>query len=234
MVHCSPDDVTLSPSDFLLWLDTSNRVLPIRPSSGDVVPSPAPADGTVAALTSEFRHFSPFAEDEPRRPCPVAETVGGAIEPLPFLPHHICSSTVPSGSSRPGANDAHLDYGQYYIPATQFYPGLAKEHSLESQDSSTLSSPPSEGLAPPPSSGTGPAAAPDSLFQFSIGKILGDEGHSGAQEVGGSDCALAGFYETVACPEGSSVDRGTESPKAQPPEPPEPDPVPLDQRAVRK
>ncbi len=227
-------------------MDSSGRVLPIRTGAGLAlsIVSPScvtvaskPADGAVAVVTSEFQKFSPFAplEEGTEQPCQVGEAMGGAMEPRSFLPHHIRSTpgaTAPSGPPRPGTNGGPLDYGPYYVPAAEYYSGLAKEHSLESQDSSTLSSPPSDGLAQPGAQGPAGATAPDSLFQFSIGKILEDEGGVGVQ---GTDCELPGFYEGVTYSEESGADRGPPSPpQLHPPDRPTADNPPTDQRQIRR
>ncbi|CAB1453179.1 unnamed protein product [Pleuronectes platessa] len=235
-------------TDFVLWMDGSGRVLAdgsgrvLPDGSGRVLPvtpgaallpascvamASKPADGSVAVVTSEFQRFSPFVLEEGGE-CHV----GGAMEPISFVPPHIRSTpraTLPSGAPRP-TNGGPLDYGPYFVPAVEFYSSLAKDHSLESQDSSTLSSPPSEGQGPPVE-----APAPDSLFQFSIGKILEDEGGTGAPESQGTDCALPGFYEGVTYSEVSGADRGPSTPpQLHPPDQPEPDTPPTDQRPIRR
>ncbi|KAI3374525.1 hypothetical protein L3Q82_021011 [Scortum barcoo] len=242
-------DEVLAPgyyTDFVLWIDSSGRVLPIRTGAGLALSiiSPScvamvskPADGAVAVVTSEFQKFSPFTplEEGSEQPCQVGEAMGGAIEPRSFLPHHMRSTpgvTTPSGSLRPGTNGGPLDYSPYYVPAAEYYSGLAKEHSLESQDSSTLSSPPSDGLAQPGAQGPAGVTAPDSLFQFSIGKILEDEGGTGGQ---GTDCELPGFYEGVTYSEGSGADRGPPSPpQLHPPDRANADNPPTEQRQIRR
>lgn len=197
----------LSSPDFVLWMDGSGQVLPIRPgpalalsvvppSSGGVTANPA--DGAVATVTPEFP-FSPFTvgEDDAEQPCQMGEAAGGSAESRSFLPHRVLSSPVAAASPgplRPGSNGGPLDYGSYYIPSADYYSSLPKEQSLESQDSSTLSSPRSESLAQPGSK----EGATDSLFQFSIGKILEDEGGAGGP---GNPCELPGFYQGVAEPE---------------------------------
>ncbi|KAJ4919435.1 hypothetical protein JOQ06_005172, partial [Pogonophryne albipinna] len=155
--HNYRQDQVLAPgyyTDFLLLIGPSGRVLPVRPAVA--VASPA-ADSVVAVVTSEFQKFSPFVEEE------GAESLvqgGGASEPRGggasecFLP--------------PGSNG-----GSYRAP--EIYKQL-------SENSSTLSSPPSDSLGPPPQRHPG-HPPPDPLFQFSIGRILEDEG--------GADC---GFY----------------------------------------
>ncbi|XP_041658756.1 fas-activated serine/threonine kinase [Cheilinus undulatus] len=250
--HNFKQDEVLAPgyyTDFLLWMDSSGRVLPIRSGAGlslSIIPpsciavASKPADGSVAMVTSEFQKFSPFAAlvegAEPPGQC--GEPMGVAIEPRSFLPHHIrntAGAPVPSGPQRPGTNGGPLDYGPYYGPPAEFYTGLPKEHSLESQDSSTLSSPPSDSLTQPGAPGPAGAPAPDSLFQFSIGKILEDEGGAGTPGGKGSDCELPGFYEGAAYADGPGADREPPSPpQLQPPDRVEGDDAPTEQRAVRR
>uniref|UniRef100_A0A3P9JJ04 Fas-activated serine/threonine kinase n=1 Tax=Oryzias latipes TaxID=8090 RepID=A0A3P9JJ04_ORYLA len=183
-------------TDFVLWLDSSGRVLPI--TSGASLP------------------------DSAQHPPQPPDGLGGGIETGRFHPHHVCgAAAAASGPPQPGANDGHLDYGPYYVPASEYYSGLAKEHSVESQDSSTLSSPPSDALAPPTTQGPTGTTAPDSLFQFSIGKILEEEGAAGALEVQGTDCELPQFYKEVTYSEGPELDRGPTSPHVPGSVPPE-------------
>lgn len=245
-------DEVLAPgyyTDFVLWMDSSGRVLPIRTGAGlafSIIPpscvtvATKPADGSVAMVTSEFQKFSPFAtlEEGAEQPCQVGEALGGAMEPRSFLPHHIrgtAGATAASGPPRPGTNGGPLDYGHYYVPPAEYYSSLAKEHSLESQDSSTLSSPPSDSLAQPGTQGPAGAAAPDSLFQFSIGKILEDEGGTGTPGGQGTDCELPEFYEDVTYSEGSGADRGPPSPpQLHAPDRPDADNPLTDQRQIRR
>lgn len=241
--------VISSSPDFVLWMDSSGRVLPIRTGAGlafSIIPpscvtvATKPADGSVAMVTSEFQKFSPFAtlEEGAEQPCQVGEALGGAMEPRSFLPHHIrgtAGATAASGPPRPGTNGGPLDYGHYYVPPAEYYSSLAKEHSLESQDSSTLSSPPSDSLAQPGTQGPAGAAAPDSLFQFSIGKILEDEGGTGTPGGQGTDCELPEFYEDVTYSEGSGADRGPPSPpQLHAPDRPDADNPLTDQRQIRR
>ncbi|XP_038131357.1 fas-activated serine/threonine kinase [Cyprinodon tularosa] len=196
-------------TDFILWLDSSGRVLPIR--SGPCVPPPCiavtvkPGAGPVTTETA--------VEDCSEPPAAAAEGGGGATEDRPFRAHRMCSiggAPAPAEEPRAGTNGGALDYGPYFIPAAQYYSGLAKEQSVESQDSSTLSSPPSDGLAPPQAPPG--ALAPDSLFQFSIGKILEDEGPAAAPEVQQTDCEAAGFgAERGAAPD----EAGPEGPRPE-------------------
>ncbi|XP_035861315.1 FAST kinase domain-containing protein 3, mitochondrial-like isoform X2 [Sander lucioperca] len=220
--HNYKQDEVLAPgyyTDFVLLMDSSGRVLPVRTASAapslSIVPlscvavASKPADGAVAVVTSEFQKFSPFAAlEEGAEP---AGQVGVAMEPRSFLSHSIRSS-LPSPLPRHGANGS--PYGAYYVPGAEFCSGLAKEHSVESQDSSTLSSPPSDGVQGPP----GPAAAaPDALFQFSIRKILEDE--AAAPGGAGADCELPpGFYEGMTYSEGPAANRGAPSPQLHPPD----------------
>ncbi|XP_065809511.1 fas-activated serine/threonine kinase [Labrus bergylta] len=250
--HNYKQDEVLPPgyyTDFVLWIDSSGRVLPIRTGAGlslTVVPpscvavAAKPADGSVAIMTSEFQKFSPFAAlvEGAEQPGQGGEAMGVNIESRSFLPHHIRSTTgatAAPGPQRLGSNGGSLDYGPYYGPPAEFYSGLPKEHSLESQDSSTLSSPPSDSLAQPGAPGPAGAPAPDSLFQFSIGKILEDKGGAGTQGGKGIDCELPGFYEGATYPEGPGADREPPSPpQLQPPERTESDDPPTEQRAIRR
>ena len=187
------------------------------------------SEGGVSSVTSELQKFSPFAplEGASEQPCQVTEGLGGAMEARPFLPHHLCGAA--GAVATPGPARA----GPYYVPTTEFYT-LNKDPSLESQDSSTLSSPPSDALAPPGAQGPpGSGTTPDPLFQFSIGKILEDEGASGAARVQGTDCELSGFYEGVTYAEGS--DRGGPTPpQLQTPDRLEPDSLQADQRQIHR
>ncbi|XP_030629776.1 fas-activated serine/threonine kinase isoform X2 [Chanos chanos] len=206
--HGYKQDEVLPPgyyTDFLLWIDAAGRVLPIRSGTAAMsigvgsppcpVPKSPEGPGSVTVLTSDFQKFSPFA--------PPLEEGGDkrAGDESAFLPPHM-RSTAPA-NQRGGPNGGvPLDYNPYY-PATDYYSTLAKENSLESQDSSTLSSP-SDCLTQAGPSGSGTGAPPDSLFQFSIGKILEDEGGAAipAGSTPGPDCEITTFYEGVTYPEG--------------------------------
>ncbi|XP_066537707.1 fas-activated serine/threonine kinase [Hoplias malabaricus] len=210
--HGYKQDEVLAPgyyTDFLLWIDHAGRVLPIRAGSGAVllrvdsspcavVNSKSP-DGSnaVTALTSDFQRFSPFSP-------PLEEGVDKQPgQDSAFLPPHL-RPPVPPGQ-RVGANGTvPIDYNPYYT-TSDYYSTLAKEHSLESQDSSTLSSP-SDCLAQAGSTLPGAAAPQDSLFQFSIGKILEDEGGASipAGANPGPDCEITPFYEAVTYEGGES------------------------------
>ncbi|KPP77023.1 fas-activated serine/threonine kinase-like [Scleropages formosus] len=216
--HGYKQDEVLAPgyyTDFLLWIDSSGRVLPIRAGGtvamsvastpcgpvvpGGVAPKSPEGQGSVASLTADFQKFSPFVQlENGTEKRPGEELVASESA---FLPHHMrppapgapaTQRVAPNGGSP-------LDYTPYY-PPSDYYSNLAKEQSLESQDSSTLSSP-SDCLAQAGPQGTGPGAGPDSLFQFSIGKILEDEGGA-AEPARGPDCELPAFYEAVPYPDG--------------------------------
>lgn len=111
---------------------------------------------SVLALTSDLQDFAPFAPETPSSP-------PGSRE------NNLAGRFLPTLCPAPG--------GPCYQPPSDYYCGLSKESSLESQGSSTLSSP-SECLS------TQPAGTPDcsprgtsaaTLFQFPIGKILEEE-----------------------------------------------------------
>ncbi|KAL0966872.1 hypothetical protein UPYG_G00301210 [Umbra pygmaea] len=212
-IHSYKQDEVLPPgyyTDFLLWIDGSGRVLPIGTMPGaalGVAPKAPEVSVAVTALTSDFQKFSPFSpiEDEgDQRPVRVDE-------PVAFLANHMQRGVNPTLAQRAGSNNGGpLDYNAYYVPV-DYYSSLAKEHSLESQDSSTLSSPPSDSLTQQTTSGVPvpSATAPDTLFQFSIGKILEDEG--GVQDR--SNCELPAFYEgAVEYTDGADGDVGSDSP----------------------
>ncbi|XP_028450204.1 fas-activated serine/threonine kinase [Perca flavescens] len=217
--HNYKQDEVLAPgyyTDFVLLMDSSGRVLPVRttgappPSSSlscVAVATNKPADAAVAAVTSEFQKFSPFAA--PEEVLEPSSSVGGGQAgvamgtPRSFLPHGVRGGLPRHGGANGGP------YGAYYPPAAEFCSGLAKEHSVESQDSSTLSSPPSDGLQGPP--GPNATAAPDAIFQFSIRKILEDEG-------GPPGGAGVDYYEGMAYSEGPGANRGAPSPQLHPPD----------------
>uniref|UniRef100_A0A673JKF6 Fas-activated serine/threonine kinase-like n=1 Tax=Sinocyclocheilus rhinocerous TaxID=307959 RepID=A0A673JKF6_9TELE len=208
--HGYKQDEVLAPgyyTDFLLWVDSTGRVLPIRtgtPAASLAAGSTAcvvlnlkspEGPGSVAALTTDFQKFSPFAPSLEEG----ADKRAGEQESA-FLSAHMVgpNGTVP------------LDYNPYYS-TSDYYSTLAKEHSLESQDSSTLSSP-SDCLTQTGPSVPGTVAPQDSLFQFSIGKILEDEGGAATGANPGPDCEMATFYEGVSYPEGGESDVVATSP----------------------
>ncbi|XP_046884394.1 fas-activated serine/threonine kinase [Hypomesus transpacificus] len=231
--HGYKQDEVLPPgyyTDFLLWIDGSGRVLPIRTSVASLgvvstgclstissVPKALEGTGSVAALSSDFQKFSPFAPlEESCDQRPTTDVLGGGPESVAFLSHHMRTAAggQATSASSVGSNGGPLDYNPYYVPTPDYYSSLAKEHSLESQDSSTLSSPPSDGLAQTVVSGTGGPSSSDSLFQFSIGKILEDEGGPRTVIPGSQrpDCELPAFYDEVTYPEGGKGDVGPTSP----------------------
>ncbi|TRY97637.1 hypothetical protein DNTS_035464 [Danionella cerebrum] len=186
--------------DFLLWIDSTGCILPMRtgiPSASPcvVLNLKAPYDSpSVSTLTSDFQKFSPFA------PSLEEEAEKQAGEEVAFLSAH-------AGSQRVGPNGTvPLEYNPYYT-SSEYYSNLAKEHSLESQDSSTLSSP-SDSLTQTGPIAPGSVATQDSLFQFSIGKILEDEGAAATGTNPESE-----FYEGAPYPEVAESDGVTASPR---------------------
>ncbi|XP_072544292.1 fas-activated serine/threonine kinase isoform X2 [Salminus brasiliensis] len=210
--NCYKQNEVLAPgycTDFLLWIHHAGCILPIRAGSVAVslrvdstpcaVVNPKSQDGSnsVTALTSDFQKFSPFSpgleEEADKQP----------DEDSAFLTPHMRSPA--HTGHRVGTNGAvPLSYNTYYT-TSDYYSTLAKEHSLESQDSSTLSSP-SDCLTQAGSAMPGTTAPQDSLFQFSIGKILEDEGGSSipAGANPGPDCEITPFYEGVTYEGGES------------------------------
>ncbi|XP_061652968.1 fas-activated serine/threonine kinase isoform X1 [Phyllopteryx taeniolatus] len=194
-------------TDFVLWTDSSGRVLPIR-SSGASAPGSAPAGASqevddIHKLSNSFAALDAGGQE-------AAETIGGATEPKSgFHPQHAYSLAG-------GACLADGGVPQYYVPVMEYYSGVAKERSAESQNSSTLSSPPPDGALPPgdPEPAGAAAAAPDPLFQFSIGKILEEETSAGSPANQGTGRQLSGFYE-----EGVQSDRSVSVTKGGAPSP---------------
>uniref|UniRef100_A0A8B9BPR4 RAP domain-containing protein n=1 Tax=Anser brachyrhynchus TaxID=132585 RepID=A0A8B9BPR4_9AVES len=171
--ECYRQDEVLPPgycTDFLLWINRSGTVLPLSrvPAASKAPPAHAAASpaaislrSSVLALASDLQDFAPFAPETPGSPpAPRENNLAGR-----FL-----STLCPA----PG--------GPCYQPPSDYYRGLSKESSLESQGSSTLSSP-SECLSAQPAgtpdcSPRGSSAA--TLFQFPIGKILEEEAAAAA------------------------------------------------------
>lgn len=205
-------------ADFLLWIDSTGSVLPIRtgtPAASLAAGSTAcvvlnlkspEGPGSVTALTTDFQKFSPFA------PSLEEGADKRAGDESTFLSAHMRPpAAAAGGSQRVGPNGTvPLDYNPYYT-TSDYYSTLAKEHSLESQDSSTLSSP-SDCLTQTGPSVPGTVAPQDSLFQFSIGKILEDEGGAATGANQGPDCEIATFYEGVSYPESGESDVVAASP----------------------
>ncbi|XP_061835202.2 fas-activated serine/threonine kinase [Nerophis lumbriciformis] len=168
--HHYKQDQVLPPgyyTDFVLWMDSSGRVLPIQ-SGAPLAPgsTPAACGGSKGGV----------AEECGQKSLELDKTTDGSKESRSFQSQHIHSTpgaTSPSAPPRLGDSDGPSDCGSYCVPVVEYYSSVSKEHSLESQDSSTLSSPPSD--APPPSlaaQGSTCDTAPNSIFQFSISKIL--------------------------------------------------------------
>ncbi|KAK6491052.1 FAST kinase domain-containing protein 3 [Huso huso] len=208
-------DEVLAPgyyTDFLLWINSSGSVLQIKGNSGAVSgatptglslgsgASKAPDPQTaVSVLTSDFHKFSPFSSplEDGHEKC------GGEdlVPEVAFLSHHM-RPPPPGGTlgQRGGA-----EYNPYYQLPSDYYSSLTKEQSLESQDSSTLSSPSdclaqAGGLAE-----CSPCLSSTSLFQFPIGKILEEEVAAGQER------ELPSFYESMPYSdggEGASGEKG--------------------------
>ncbi|XP_009328505.1 PREDICTED: fas-activated serine/threonine kinase [Pygoscelis adeliae] len=166
--ECYRQDEVLPPgycTDFLLWINRSGTVLPLsrvpaasKAPSAHTTTSPAAISlrSSVLALTSDLQDFAPFAPETPSSP-------PGSRE------NNLAGRFLPTLCPAPG--------GPCYQPPSDYYCGLSKESSLESQGSSTLSSP-SECLSAQPAgtpdcSPRGISAA--TLFQFPISKILEEE-----------------------------------------------------------
>uniref|UniRef100_A0A8C8S9L8 Fas activated serine/threonine kinase n=1 Tax=Pelusios castaneus TaxID=367368 RepID=A0A8C8S9L8_9SAUR len=164
---CYQQDEVLLPgyyADFLLWINPLGTVLPlahvpaaykVTSARPGVPPAASCLQSSVLALTSDLQNFTPFAPE-------MASSPEGPRES--DLAGHFLPTLCPAPR------------GPCYQPPPDYYCSLSKEHSLESQGSSTLSSP-SECLA------TQPASSPDcsprgastaALFQFPISKILED------------------------------------------------------------
>ncbi|XP_074841500.1 fas-activated serine/threonine kinase isoform X2 [Carettochelys insculpta] len=177
--ECYRQDDVLPPgycADFLLWINHSGMVLPLAhvPAAYKVTcarpgmpPATSSLRSSILALTADLQDFTPFAPE-------ILSAPEGPRE------SDLSGHFLPTLCSAPG--------GPCYPPPSDYYCSLSKEHSLESQGSSTLSSP-SECLASQPAStpdcsprGTSAAA----LFQFPISRIL-EEGEAAAG-CPGPDC----------------------------------------------
>ncbi|XP_054625153.1 fas-activated serine/threonine kinase [Dunckerocampus dactyliophorus] len=214
--HHYKQDQVLPPgyyTDFVLWMDSSGRVLPIQSSAPLALGSTPAACGCSKRVPEVPDHIHKFSSSALPEECgqkaqEIGKTTGGAQEP--FQSQHINSTaeaTVPSGPRCPGDGGVPSDYGPYCVPVVEYYSSVAKEHSLESQDSSTLSSPPSDGPPPPAAPGSTGDAAPNSIFQFSIGKILEDEADTRLPDDQGEE-----FCKEVKRNDGSKADGGCPSP----------------------
>ncbi|MGH0122971.1 UNVERIFIED_CONTAM: hypothetical protein FKN15_077625 [Acipenser sinensis] len=198
--------------DFLLWTNSSGSVLQIKGNSGAVsgatptglslgsgaskAPDPQSA---VSVLTSDFHKFSPFSSplEDGHEKC------GGEdlVPEVAFLSHHM--RPPPTGGTL--GQQGGAEYNPYYQLPSDYYSSLTNEQSLESQDSSTLSSPSdclaqAGGLAE-----CSPCLSSTSLFQFPIGKILEEEVAAGQER------ELPSFYESMPYPnggEGASGEKG--------------------------
>ncbi|XP_067887142.1 fas-activated serine/threonine kinase [Heterodontus francisci] len=187
--QCYKQDEVLPPgyyTDFLLWINGSGTVLhingtihsagtPLCPSVPNSKPTENPASlhaqPDIPSLTSDFQKFSPFVNDEGT---PKEKRDGDLTAEVDFL-----TRIRPPGSSGRSSTASILtgstvEYNAYYAPSN-YYSSLTKEQSLESQESSTLSSPSDCLNQVPNTTGCSPVMGSSSLFQFPIGKILDEE-----------------------------------------------------------
>ncbi|XP_077413785.1 fas-activated serine/threonine kinase [Vanacampus margaritifer] len=161
-------DQILAPgyfTDFILRMDSSGRVLPMQSSGAARVDSAradsAQADSApqevddIGDLSSSLAALDAGAREE-------ADATGTTMEAGSFLP-------------QPAYGAGLRDAGAPSDPGPLYYPPVAEYRSLESQDSSTLSSPPSNGDATP--AAVVPANA---RFPFPAGTMLEDEVSAGS------------------------------------------------------
>ncbi|XP_072113106.1 fas-activated serine/threonine kinase isoform X1 [Mobula birostris] len=219
--QCYKQDEVLPPgyyTDFLLWINESGTVLHINgttPSAGTpLCPSIPSTKGTekpsvlhtqpdISSLTSDFQKFSPFCHNDVT---PKEKRDGDCAVEVDFL-----SRSRPPGSG--GSSDAAsiltgstMEY-TYYSPSN-YYNSLTKEQSLESQESSTLSSPSDCLNQAPNTTGCSPVMNSNSLFQFPIGKILNEDTETAPQSqehnLFRAEQSAPSFYDSHHYPESQS------------------------------
>nr|XP_005994284.2 PREDICTED: fas-activated serine/threonine kinase [Latimeria chalumnae] len=224
--QCYKQDEVLPPgyyTDFLLWINNSGSVVningnvqgsssPLCPvaSSPQAKPTESPTGSLhsgVAALTSDFQKFSPFAHENLNAEGQEKRIDGNLVTEVSFL-SHIRPPSGMVGRGNSGAtllSSAAIEYSPYY-PPSDYYTTLGKDQSLESQESSSLSSP-SDCLAQPTTAAEcSPVMSSATLFQFPIGKILEEEAPKTAvppplgqeHNLFGCDQPVHGFYNNVA------------------------------------
>eukprot|EP00062_Callorhinchus_milii_P024281 gi/632984023/ref/XP_007908935.1/ PREDICTED: fas-activated serine/threonine kinase [Callorhinchus milii] len=213
--QCYKQDEVVAPgyyTDFLLWLNGSGSVLhiaettttadtPLCPPASDTKPSEGPgalpSSADLHSLTTDFQKFSPFSHVE-GKPAGKEKRAGELAAEVDFL---TCIGPL-AGTVR-----SPIEYSPYY-PPSDYYSSLTKEQSLESQESSTLSSP-SDCLNQPTSApDCSPVISSTSLFQFPIGKILDEDGEEVSAAQGQERAAMFraeqtghDFYDTARYPE---------------------------------
>ncbi|XP_069778787.1 fas-activated serine/threonine kinase isoform X4 [Narcine bancroftii] len=214
--QCYKQDEVLPPgyyTDFLLWINGSGAVLHINgttPNAGtplcSFLPPPKSTEkpsalhtlANITSLTSDFQRFSPFCPNDtmPKEKREAEHMVG-----MDFLNR----TRVPGSGGSSILSGATVEYNTYY-PPSNYYSSLTKEQSLESQESSTLSSPSDSLNQPPATTGSSPAISSNSLFQFPIGKILDEEAETAPQDqehhLFGNEEPAPSFYDNLAYPEG--------------------------------
>lgn len=187
--QCYKQDEVLPPgyyTDFLLWINGSGNVLHINgttPSAGTPLcpsiptskstekPGAPHANADISSLTADFQTFSPFCHND----VAVKEKREGERgADVDFLSRARPAAGGTVSSAAPILPGTTMEYNSYYPPAS-YYNSLTKEQSLESQESSTLSSPSDCLNQPPSTTGCSPIIGSSSLFQFPIGKILDEE-----------------------------------------------------------
>ncbi|XP_060679943.1 fas-activated serine/threonine kinase isoform X3 [Hemiscyllium ocellatum] len=220
--QCYKQDEVLPPgyyTDFLLWINGSGTVLHINgtihsagtslcPSGSNSKPTENAASihgqPDIPSLTSDFQKFSPFGHDEV-----VAKEKrdGDLTAEVDFLTR--TQPAVSSGRSGSASvlTNSTIEYNTYY-PPSNYYTSLTKEQSLESQDSSTLSSPSDCLNQVPNTTGCSPVIGSSSLFQFPIEKILDEQTETPSQNqehnLFRTEQTTPNFYDSPHYPESQS------------------------------
>ncbi|XP_043543487.1 fas-activated serine/threonine kinase isoform X1 [Chiloscyllium plagiosum] len=220
--QCYKQDEVLPPgyyTDFLLWINGSGTVLHINgtihsagtslcPSGSNSKPTENTASihgqPDIPTLTADFQKFSPFGHDEvivkEKRDGDLTAEVDFLTRTQPAV------SSGRSGSASVLANST-IEYNTYY-PPSNYYTSLTKEQSLESQDSSTLSSPSDCLNQVPNTTGCSPVIGSSSLFQFPIEKILDEQTETPSQNqehnLFRTEQTTPNFYDSPHYPESQS------------------------------
>uniref|UniRef100_UPI00398EDA40 fas-activated serine/threonine kinase n=1 Tax=Pristiophorus japonicus TaxID=55135 RepID=UPI00398EDA40 len=217
--QCYKQDEVLPPgyyTDFLLWINGSGSVLHINGTIAGAgtplclsVPNSKAAENPashhaqpdIPSLTSDFQNFSPFGHDETTA---KEKRDGDLAAEVDFLTR----IRPPGSSGRSSAasilTGSTMEYNAYY-PPSNYYTSLTKEQSLESQESSTLSSPSDCLNQAPNTTGCSPVMGSSSLFQFPIGKILDEDTETASQNqehnLFGAEQSSPSFYDSPHYPE---------------------------------